>query len=154
MQALRLTYIIFPARNTYFKRKVLICCLYSVGVKKSNLNNKILYHFCSAINSIGVTISNKSSDISFKLITESKLNIVIELNPLTESSFLNKLKLISRNICVVLYVKFPRNLDKILGRFDYLDVEPREIVNLRKNISCIQRKSMINFNGTNVLLII
>jgi len=32
--------IIFPARNTYLKRNVLICCLYSDIVKKSNLNNK------------------------------------------------------------------------------------------------------------------
>ncbi|UUF21788.1 hypothetical protein JSMCR1_p107 (plasmid) [Escherichia coli] len=32
--------IIFAARNTYFKRKVFICCLYSEESKESNLNNK------------------------------------------------------------------------------------------------------------------
>ncbi|MCK9944249.1 hypothetical protein KQ916_29310, partial [Klebsiella pneumoniae] len=31
---------IFAARNTYFKRKVFICCLYSEESKESNLNNK------------------------------------------------------------------------------------------------------------------
>nr|AHF46114.1 hypothetical protein [Escherichia coli] len=31
--------IIFAARNTYFKRKVFICCLYSEESKESNLNH-------------------------------------------------------------------------------------------------------------------
>jgi hypothetical protein len=32
--------IIFPARKTYFKRNVLICCLNSEMSRKSNLNSK------------------------------------------------------------------------------------------------------------------
>jgi|ERR1035437_2269029 hypothetical protein len=41
--------IILAARNTYFKRKVFICCLYSEMLKQSNLNSKNRLYDSSSI---------------------------------------------------------------------------------------------------------